>query len=78
MDRRCKPRRMIDFTARTLRSVKARNKKRRDQGHRCAICGGPLTDENVEMDHIVPFRVTKTTNQHDMQALCRPCNRKKG
>jgi 5-methylcytosine-specific restriction endonuclease McrA len=71
-------RRLIDFTQRTLRSVRARNRKRREQDNKCASCGGVLVDDNVEMDHIVPYRITKTTNQHDMQALCRACNRKKG
>jgi 5-methylcytosine-specific restriction endonuclease McrA len=71
-------RRLIDFTQRTLRSVKARNRKRREQNHKCASCGDVLTNDNVELDHIVPYRITKTTNPHDMQALCRTCNRKKG
>ena len=71
-------RRLVDFTQRTLRSVRARNRKRREQGHKCAECGVPLTDENVELDHTVPYRTTKTTNPHDMQALCRTCNRRKG
>jgi 5-methylcytosine-specific restriction endonuclease McrA len=71
-------RRITDLTQRTLRSVKARNRKRREQGHVCAKCGEPLTDANTELDHTTPYRITKTTNPHDMQALCRPCNRKKG
>lgn len=71
-------RRLIDVTQRTLRGVRARNRKRREQGQNCAVCGHVLTDDNVEMDHVVPYRTTKTTNPHDMQALCRACNRKKG
>lgn len=71
-------RRFIDFTQRTLRSVRARNRKRREQDHRCAECGDCLTNENVELDHTIPYRITKTTNPHDMQALCRACNRRKG
>lgn len=71
-------RRLTDLSQRTLRSIKARNKKRREQGHRCAICGESLTDDNTELDHTIPYRLTNTTNSHDMQALCRTCNRKKG
>ena len=71
-------RRLIDVTQRTLRCVRARNRKRREQGQKCAVCGDVLTDDNVELDHVVPYRTTKTTNPHDMQALCRACNRKKG
>jgi hypothetical protein len=71
-------RRFVDFTQRTLRSIRARNRKRREQGNKCAECGDCLTDENVELDHTVPYRITKTTNPHDMQALCRACNRRKG
>ena len=69
---------MVDISRRTLRSIRARNRKRREQGHKCAECGVLLTDENVELDHTIAYRITKTTNQHDMQALCRTCNRKKG
>jgi len=42
------------------------------------LCGQALTDENTELDHKIPYRISKTTNPHDMQALCRTCNRKKG
>ena len=71
-------RQIHDLSARTLRSVKARNRKRREQGNACALCGQALTDENTELDHKIPYRISKTTNPHDMQALCRTCNRKKG
>jgi 5-methylcytosine-specific restriction endonuclease McrA len=71
-------RRMIDVSRRTLRSVRARNIKRREQDNKCALCACVLTDENTEIDHTIPFRVTKTTNPHDMKALCRRCNRAKG
>ncbi len=71
-------RRFVDLTQRTLRSIRARNRKRREQENKCAECGELLADENVELDHIVPYRITKTTNPHDMQALCRTCNRRKG
>jgi 5-methylcytosine-specific restriction endonuclease McrA len=34
--------------------------------------------DDWEADHIVPYRLTKRTNVHEMQALCAVCNRKKG
>lgn len=46
-------------------------------GGRCAICSETL-DHLWEADHIKPFRLTKDTNVHQMQATCRSCNRKKG
>ena len=73
-----KPRRLFSDKRRTLRSVKARNRKIVEQGYVCAACGVHITFENAEMDHTIPFRESKVTNQHDMKALCRSCNRKKG
>jgi superfamily II DNA or RNA helicase len=43
----------------------------------CQQCGAPLGDD-WEADHIVPWVVTKRTNVHEMQALCKRCNRRKG
>ena len=71
-------RRIGDYKSRTLRSFKARNRKIVEQGYVCAACGVCITFENAEMDHTIPFRDSKVTNQHDMKALCRLCNRKKG
>lgn len=44
-------------------------------GH-CQRCGGPLGDD-WEADHTIPWFLTHTTNVHEMQALCAPCNREK-
>jgi len=49
----------------------------RASGGVCVICGTAL-DESFEADHRTPWKVTHTTNVHEMQALCGPCNRKKG
>jgi 5-methylcytosine-specific restriction endonuclease McrA len=43
----------------------------------CLECREPLT-ESWEADHRVAWRLTFRTNVHEMQALCRQCNRKKG
>lgn len=44
---------------------------------RCKICGVQLPS-GWHADHKIPFKETKTTNVHDMQALCPACNLKKG
>lgn len=49
----------------------------RASGGVCAICGCDLTAD-FHADHIKPFSKTNTTNVHEMQALCAPCNARKG
>jgi len=44
----------------------------------CAICGCRLTEDNLEADHIVPFSLGGATRLENGQALCGPCNRRKG
>lgn len=44
---------------------------------KCPNCGEPLPDE-WHADHISPYKVTKQTNVHEMQALCPRCNLEKG
>jgi 5-methylcytosine-specific restriction endonuclease McrA len=63
---------------RTLRSAKRRALLLIEAGHHCPRCGTELTDEDFEADHEEPWSVTHRTNVHEMQALCRRCNRKKG
>jgi superfamily II DNA or RNA helicase len=43
----------------------------------CAMCGAAL-DESFNADHRIPWSVAHATNVHDMQALCGPCNKRKG
>src|SRR5215471_18586701 len=62
---------------RTLRRKRARNKLWLEADGRCQLCGGPLGDD-WEADHPVPWHVRQRTNMHEMQALCRACNRRKG
>ena len=62
---------------RTLTSKHDRNSLWLYQKGLCALCEKPL-DSTWEADHIVPFRLTGKTNVHEMQATCRPCNRRKG
>lgn len=43
----------------------------------CASCGG-LLDDTWEPDHVVAFARGGETHIDNAQALCRPCNRRKG
>jgi len=70
-------RRTPSVTARTLRSSRDRRLLWQVAGGMCQACGDPLGD-NWEADHIKPWVKTKRTNPHEMQALCQPCNRRKG
>jgi len=70
-------RRVPSVTARTLRSSRDRRLLWQVAGGMCQACGDPLGD-NWEADHIKPWVKTKRTNPHEMQALCQPCNRRKG
>ena len=43
----------------------------------CAICGKPITRENMEVDHIVPLNKQGVNHVVNCVATCRECNRKK-
>lgn len=43
----------------------------------CALCSS-LLDEHWEPDHVVAFARGGETHIDNAQALCRPCNRRKG
>ncbi len=45
---------------------------------KCQICGCNLEEINWEPDHIIPFCLGGITDVANGQALCLPCNRKKG
>ncbi len=62
---------------RTLRSKRQRALLWYAADGKCQRCGEPL-GEDWEADHIVPWKETRRTNVHEMQALCQECNRKKG
>ncbi len=48
------------------------------QSHRCAICGREFDFEELEGDHITPWRDGGRTVEENCQMLCRECNRRKG
>ncbi len=62
---------------RTLKSNKQRKHLWYASEGNCEICGNPL-DTTWEADHKTPWVILPETNIHEMQALCRPCNRQKG
>ena len=48
------------------------------QDHKCAICGKEFNLEQMEGDHITPWREHGRTVIENCQMLCRDCNRRKG
>ena len=44
-------------------------------GGRCVECG---SKDNIELDHIVPFKEGGSSTWRNLQILCESCNRKKG
>lgn len=55
------------------RSVKDRVLARYDRC--CALCG---SDDRPEVDHIVPWSVSRDDGEDNLQVLCFTCNRRKG
>lgn len=47
---------------------------RRD-GHRCVVCG---SGEDLSADHLIPESAGGETTLDNLQAMCRPCNSRKG
>ena len=62
---------------RTLRSPRLRAALWYAFDGKCAWCGEPLAAD-WHADHIKPWSQTHTTNVHEMQPLCSPCNLRKG
>lgn len=62
---------------RTLRSKRLRALLYLAADGKCQRCGADLGPD-WQADHVVPWRVTRRTNVHEMQALCARCNREKG
>ncbi len=49
----------------------------RRAGYKCQLCGTPLTAENFEADHKIPFSQGGATEVWNALALCATCNRLK-
>jgi 5-methylcytosine-specific restriction endonuclease McrA len=63
--------------SRFLRSKKERDALWLAADGLCQQCGEAL-DRNWQADHTVAWWKTHRTNVHEMKALCRTCNQKKG
>ena len=48
------------------------------QKHRCSHCGKEFDFNQMEGDHIIPWREGGRTIEENCQMLCRECNRRKG
>lgn len=62
---------------RTIRSKAGRYLLLKKFGFKCRVCGCDKLEE-LELDHVIPYVITGDTNIHDLQVLCKRCNRKKG
>ena len=49
---------------------------RRDN-HVCQICHSYVPDDQIELDHVIPYSKGGPTTVANLRLLCRPCNRKK-
>jgi len=49
----------------------------RRAGYKCQYCATPLTEENFEADHKIPFSKGGATEVWNALALCASCNRRK-
>lgn len=52
-------------------SEKLRNKIFKRDGWQCVKC---KTTKNLQIDHIIPFIVGGTTDEKNLQTLCKTCN----
>ena len=43
----------------------------------CQICGKNLKEDEIEIDHIIPFSEGGVTEESNIRVLCKDCNRKK-
>jgi len=43
----------------------------------CQICGKNLKEEEIEIDHIIPFSEGGSTEESNLRVLCEDCNRRK-
>ena len=50
----------------------------RQQGAKCVLCRQPFRLRNLEKDHVVPKRRTRSDKIANLQLLCAACNRVKG
>lgn len=50
---------------------------RRDN-YTCQVCGRLLRDDEIQLDHIIPWARGGTSDERNLRVTCAECNRKKG
>jgi hypothetical protein len=43
----------------------------------CSICNQPVRNEDIELDHIIPWSKGGPTEEHNIRLLCSNCNKKR-
>lgn len=59
------------------REVIKQDEKRRllhNQSYRCAICGAPINEKNMHVDHVIPWDYVGDRLSDNLQGLCSDCN----
>lgn len=70
--------RAVGRTVRVRISDEKRRRISARQGNRCMYCGITLNRNNREIDHIYPVEFGGKNEGANLQALCKPCNARKG
>ena len=70
--------RAVAKTIRVRFSEEDRRRISSRQGNRCMYCGVTLNKNNRQIDHIYPAEFGGSNEDHNLQALCGPCNARKG
>jgi len=55
-----------------------KNQILKDQDGKCVYCKIELTEDNMQEDHILPFKLGGRNVVSNLQFLCQPCNSSKG
>ena len=63
------------ITRKTSRAMFLRIVRRDNQT--CQICGKNLKEDEIEIDHVIPFSQGGATQESNLRVLCKDCNRKK-
>jgi diadenosine tetraphosphate (Ap4A) HIT family hydrolase len=59
-------------------SGSARYEVLKHAGGRCELCGIPMKERAIEIDHVIPRKHGGTDDLENLQALCWKCNQNKG
>jgi hypothetical protein len=68
---------LVDEYTRSISPAK-RQQILEEHHYRCAFCNVDLRTVGHHIDHIIPFSREGTSKKENLQALCPPCNLKKG